>query len=52
MYLELLDEKTNKKGQKTTTTTKKLIMSKKYKKKDGENVRSTWLDRMASEGIQ
>lgn len=51
MYLELLDINKIKQGQKTRK--KNMIMSKKKcTKEDWENVRSTWLDHMASEGIQ
>lgn len=50
MYLELLDEKQKNKNK--AKKKKAMIMSRKSTKKIERNVRSTWLDHMASEGIQ
>lgn len=47
MYLELLDKN------KTNKAERNMIMLKtKVQKRDWEDVRSTWLDQTASEGIQ
>lgn len=48
MYLELLDENKTKQKNKANRRKKNMIMYKK----NWDNIRSTWLDHMASEGIQ